>query len=99
MRWWSWLGKPMKTVVLALWLAVACCASIFPVFADDNDNRLAKGIQDNSFLIEEAYNQERDEVQHTVTLQRQKRDWFFNFTQDWPLGSQSHQFSYPIPYA
>jgi len=89
----------MKTILVPLWVTAACCASTFPVIADDNDNRLAKGIQDNSFLIEEAYNQERDEVQHTITLQRQNRDWFFNFTQEWPLGSQNHQFSYTIPYS
>ena len=67
--------------------------------ADENDKRLAAGLQDNSFLIEEAYNQEPGVVQHTAILRRQNRDWFFNFTQEWPLGSQSHQFSYSIPYS
>lgn len=65
----------------------------------DRDVRLAKGIQDNSFLIEESYNQEPGVVQHITGLRRQGRDWFFTFVQEWPLGSQTHQFSYTVPYA
>ena len=66
--------------------------------AADSHPRPAKALQDNSFLIEEAYNQEPGVVQHIATMRRQNRDWFFVFTQEWPLGSQTHQFSYSIPY-
>jgi hypothetical protein len=59
---------------------------------------LAKGIQDNSFIIEEAFNQEAGVVQHVTTLRRQGRQWQFNFTQEWPVHSQKHQFSYSVPY-
>lgn len=72
--------------------------TVAPSYADD-DNRTVKGIEDNSFLIEEAYNQERGVVQHIATLHRQQRNWFFGFTQEWPLGSQDHQFSYTVPYS
>jgi hypothetical protein len=65
----------------------------------EKDVRLAKALQDNSFLIEEAYNQEAGVVQHITTLQRQGRDWLFAFTQEWPIGSETHQFSYSIPYS
>jgi len=43
-------------------------------------------IQDNSFLIEEAYNQEFGVVQHTSTLTRlwNRKDWIYTFTQEWP---------------
>jgi hypothetical protein len=53
-------------------------------------------IQDNSFLIEEAYNQERGVVQHISTFQRDLRGsgFLFTFTQEWPVGSQKHQLSY-----
>lgn len=68
-------------------------------FAADDDPRLAAGIQDNSFLIEEAYNQDAGVVQHIGTLQRQRRDWFFGFTQEWPFSSQTHQVSYSVPYS
>jgi hypothetical protein len=58
-------------------------------------------IQDNSFLIEEAYNQEEGVVQHIGVLERPRRggDWSFAFTQEWPAGSQAHQLSYTIPVA
>jgi hypothetical protein len=58
-------------------------------------------IADNSFLIEEAYNQEPDEVQHIFTVfysnDRRQRGWTFVFTQELPIFSQEHQFSYTIP--
>ena len=60
---------------------------------------IAKGIQDNSFLIEEAYNQEAGVVQHIGSFRRQGKDRFFSFTQELPLGSQAHQFSWSLPYA
>jgi hypothetical protein len=66
---------------------------------EDDDKRPAKGIQDNSFLIEEAYNQEPGVVQHITNAQKQGRDWFLSFTQEVPLGSQDHQVSYTLPYS
>lgn len=68
---------------------------------------LAKGIQDNSFLVEEAYNQEAGVVQHIFGLRREinkvpgrdERDWNFGFTQEWPFFSQRHQVSYSAPYS
>jgi len=47
----------------------------------------ARPIEDNSFLIEEAYNQEAGVVQHisTFALQRGTRAWVYAFTQEWPL--------------
>jgi hypothetical protein len=59
----------------------------------------AQAIADNSFLIEEAYNQESGVVQHISVWQRDLRSrvWAFTFTQEWPLGGQTHQLSYTIP--
>jgi hypothetical protein len=56
-------------------------------------------IADNSFLIEEAYNQEAGVVQHISVFQRvwDSRDWAYAFTQEWPLWSQRHQFSFTVP--
>ena len=63
---------------------------------------LAKGIQDNSFFIEEAYNQEPGVVQHIFNLPidftNGSREIGMSFTQEWPVFSQMHQFSYTIPY-
>jgi hypothetical protein len=66
--------------------------------AQEKDPRPAAGIQDNSFLIEEAYNQEAGVTQHIMTLRRQLGAWAFNYTNEWPIGSQTHQFSYSVPY-
>jgi hypothetical protein len=58
-------------------------------------------IQDNSFLVEEAYNQEARVVQHISTFQRDRhsKDWLYTFTQEWPMGGQTNQFSFTLPAA
>jgi hypothetical protein len=63
---------------------------------------LAKGIQDNSFFVEEAYNQEPGIVQHIINVPAffasGSDEISFSFTQEWPIFTQTHQFSYTIPY-
>lgn len=56
-------------------------------------------IQDNSFLMEEAYNQEPGVVQHISTLLRPRGGgtWSYSFTQEWPALGQRHQLSYTVP--
>ncbi|MCI0446998.1 transporter [bacterium] len=55
-------------------------------------------IQDNSFLLEEAYNQESGVVQHINTFQLfRKTGWAYTFTQEWPVPGLKHQLSYSIP--
>lgn len=58
-------------------------------------------IEDNSFLVEEAYNQDPGVVQHIFTAvfnnDSRQRGWNFNFTQEWPLYGKDHQISYTIP--
>lgn len=66
--------------------------------AQEKDPRPAAGLQDNSFLIEEAYNQEAGVVQHIMGLRRQNGAWSFAYTDEWPVRSQTHQFSYTVPY-
>lgn len=56
-------------------------------------------IQDNSFLVEEAYNQEFGVVQHIQSFQRHwnSKDWIYTFTQEWPVdASPRHQLSYTL---
>jgi hypothetical protein len=56
-------------------------------------------IQDNSFLVEEAYNQEFGVVQHISTFTRfwNSEDWSYSFTQEWPVpGDARHQLSYTL---
>ena len=56
-------------------------------------------IRDNSFLVEEAFNQEAGVVQHIflLRLDDEFRPDLFLFTQEWPLFSDRHQFSYSLP--
>jgi hypothetical protein len=55
-------------------------------------------ISDNSFLIEEAYNQEAGVVQHIFNYRRARDgEWLATFTQEWPLGGQLDQLSYTLP--
>ncbi len=58
-------------------------------------------IEDNSFLVEEAYNQERGIVQHVSTFSRSAGSsaWVYEFAQEWPLAGQKHQISYTVPLA
>ena len=57
-------------------------------------------ISDNSFLLEEAFNQEAGIFQNILLVQRPNgREWSFEFTQEWPLGGQLHQLSYTVPLA
>ena len=65
----------------------------------DSASSSEPGIQDNSFLVEEAYNQEAGVVQHISTFQgrRGSSDFDFAFTQEWPFRTIRHQLSYDIP--
>jgi hypothetical protein len=80
----------MTMVVLSALVAV-------PMVAQEE----ARPIQDNSFLVEEAYNQEQGVVQHISVLElpRHGGGWSFGFTQEWPLGGLAHQLSYTLPLA
>jgi hypothetical protein len=86
----------------AVTLCVGWCTAgpfVTSVFAAEP---LAKGIQDNSFFVEEAYNQEPGVVQHIFNLPilftGHEKDISPSFTQEWPIFTQTHQFSYTIPY-
>ncbi|HWQ02910.1 MAG TPA: transporter [Candidatus Nitrosotenuis sp.] len=59
----------------------------------------ALDIADNSFLLEEAYNQEFGVVQHisAFTKNWNNRAWFYSFTQEWPINpAPRNQFSYTL---
>jgi hypothetical protein len=83
----------------AILLLVICQSSFATLFSADPP---AKGIQDNSFFVEEAYNQEPGIVQHIINVPAffasGNNEVSFIFTQEWPIFSQTHQFSYTIPY-
>ncbi len=81
--------KGAATIALTLGAAAAPAAAQAPP------------IRDNSFLVEEAYNQEGGVVQHAALLHHAGRGaaWEVTFSQEWPLGSQRHQLSFSLPFA
>jgi DtxR family Mn-dependent transcriptional regulator len=56
-------------------------------------------ITDNSFLVEEAFNQEAGVFQNIFNATRSEHVWSSTFTQEWPIASQTHQFSYVLAWA
>jgi hypothetical protein len=85
----AWSRSRFTNSSVLLLLAFPLTASRAPVTAQ---------IQDNSFLIEEAYNQEYGVVQHISAFTRVATgDWTYTFTQEWPLGGLRHQLSYTLP--
>jgi hypothetical protein len=88
-------------------ITLACLSSIVVSFGAEAPRRYVEGIRDNSFFIEEAYNQEPGVVQHIFNglYAIDKLDGpddkglALLFTQEWPVFSQKHQFSYTVPYA
>lgn len=87
----------------AKFLAYALILGLLPfsLLARAAEKQPIEVIEDNSFLIEEAYNQEPGVVQHIFTAtfnnDSRGRGWTFNFTQEWPVFSQDHQISYTVP--
>ena len=80
-------------------------ASDFVAVAEEKSQRPVDGIMDNSFLVEEAYNQEPGVVQHIFNAVYGMNELIgpelhalnLSFTEEWPVFSQKHQFSYTIP--
>ncbi len=87
-------------------LVAVLFVAVVPLTAGEAPRRPVDGIMDNSFLVEEAYNQEPGVVQHILTAAYGVRQapgpddkaWTPAFTQEWPLFSQRHQLSYTVPY-
>ena len=58
----------------------------------------SRNIRDNSFLLEEAYNQEPGVIQHIQAFQYFKDDsWSYSFTEEWPVPRETHQLSVTVP--
>src|SRR5438477_4589435 len=85
-----------RTFVGCCTFALPCLMISVPAFAQASKE---PQIQDNSFLVEEAYNQEAGVVQHINTFTRMwnSKDWVYAFTQEWPaMRNPRHQFSYTL---
>lgn len=83
----------MKRTLLLVALVLPCVAVA--------QEQFTRAIEDNSFFIEEAYNQERRVVQHINNAIYQTtpvKNLAYTFTQEWPLWGEVHQLSYTVPY-
>jgi len=89
----------MKKVVRALLLLLAATAAFSQTTPPQPSAKPDGPIQDNSFLLEEAYNQEDGVIQHISSFQRlfDSKEWVYTFTQEFPVPIQKHQLSYTVP--
>ncbi len=81
-------GKEIREVgCSALVLAAIILLSVNSLGQQAPAPTAAPGIQDNSFLVEEAYNQNFGVVQHISSFTRffDSKDWNYTFTQEWPV--------------
>ena len=81
-------------IVLLLTSALSVAQPVPSQLAEDTAQ-----IEDNSFLVEEAFNQEKNVIQHISSFTRlwDSKDWAYTFTQEWPFpGHEKHQLSYTL---
>ena len=92
----------MRRLPAALALALALfgpCAPANAQGAPVADSSRKWEILDNSFLVEEAFNQEAGVVQNIFTWTRARDGaWAGSFTQEWPAPGMAHQLSYTLAY-
>ena len=89
------------TIMKNLCLLVLLLAGNRSVFSQEK-KEFSDAIEDNSYFIEEAYNQEYRVVQHINNMYlttSPTRNLGYSFTQEWPFFSDKHQLSYTIQYS
>jgi hypothetical protein len=92
------IGRALGSIAGVLLLAASTAAQPSP------DSRpaptaAAAGILDNSFLVEETFNQDPGIIQTAFTWMRDPGGgWESAVAQDWPLRVHRHQFSYTLPW-
>ena len=62
------------------------------IIASSSRKRTTRSPGSRSIFFTGLYGEERDN-------NPRRRSWAFGFTQEWPLFSQRHQFSYTIPFS
>ena len=89
-----------KVLVQATGVILLALASAMPAGAQTPTDPAAVPFQisDNSFLVEEAFNQEAGIFQNIFNAIRLGGVWVPTFTQEWPVVSQTHQLSYTLTW-
>jgi hypothetical protein len=85
----------MRSTLVFFFALLAAGSSLAQDAANLKPTERSTPIQDNSFLIEEAYNQEDGVIQHISTYERltNSHDWVYTQTDEWPVRSYKHQLS------
>ena len=88
--------RPLAAAVL-----LAGAAAVLAPALSRADGDTLEPLMDNSFLLEEAYNQEPGVVQNIFTFQRDRasRSWVGTYTNEWPAPGMTHQLSYTLVLA
>lgn len=94
------LVTAIQALLLCLLLPLLAAAQVpapQPLAPIRSDANAPFEILDNSFLVEEAFNQERGIFQNIFGFERGGGAWVLAFTQEWPAPTVQHQLSYTIP--
>lgn len=93
-------AHPIRSIFRLMLAVSASLALTIPLAAADEKSKAFEvNIEDNSFLMEEAYNQGPGVVQFINTFQYNTRaqSWTYLLVNEYPLISQMHQLSYSLP--
>jgi hypothetical protein len=84
------------TAKVSVFIVTALLVGAVPVSAQ-SPSATPFQILDNSFLVEEAFNQPAGIFQNIFGMRLDEgSEWEFGFTQEWPVVSQAHQLSYSV---
>jgi DtxR family Mn-dependent transcriptional regulator len=93
-------SKLMVVARVLLLLAATAAPALAQGAQAPSDAKRPFEITDNSFLVEEAFNQEPGIFQNIAGWHADHDgNWALAFTQEWPLLSQTHQLSYTLGYS
>ena len=89
------MARNLKCIIFSICLANYCFSTSFAQEVNEYD---FERIEDNSFLMEEAYNQEPGVIQHISSFQFvSQKTWIYSFTDEWPVMGMKHQLSMTLP--
>ena len=86
-------SKVLVHAAQAIAMLLMCSGALF---AQNGGSSEPFQITDNSFLVEEAFNQERGVFQNIFGMTRIAGTLAASFTQEWPVPAKAHQLSYTL---
>src|SRR3954468_1239351 len=86
-------SKVLVQAARVLAMLVMCSPALF---AQNSGSSEPFRITDNSFLVEEAFNQEKGVFQNIFGMTHVSGTWATTFTQEWPVPGMTHHLSYTL---